>query len=402
MKRNRVLYISLLILAFVFVYFHGGRIPYMLFYTVIALPIVSFVHIFTGYFVFKYNQNIDTSTIVKGAKVTLSLCIVNRGLFILPYVKIRFYNGGGALIPEPSIKNLFIHPFSKRELCFEHRFKYRGAFDVGVSDIEIQDFLGIFKFVRRNKRPLKVTVLPRVVDIDSIGINIQDLPDQISNSGNFYEDVSVIDEINKYNYGDSLRKVHWKLTAKVNELMVKKYESTFGANAIFIVDLTRVVSDPAKNAFIEDKHIEAVVSALRCTLKNGANVRFIYYDGAFLSYDCNNLVDFENIYQAFGKVTFNQEISYKDIIYSQVNNSGSKPDIFLSTSIVDQDLYETICRIMSSGYHISLIYVSPEKITGEKKLGVEQILSELSGAGIKVYNINIGDNLKDIFNDRGE
>lgn len=151
-------------MAFIFVYFYGGKVPYMLFYTVLALPFVSLLYLALGYMGLKYEQGLDSSSIVKGGKVTLSLRIANRGLFILPYVSIRFFGDNGELIQQPGIKNIFLQPFSKREFCFEYVYKYRGCYELGVSAVEIQDFLGIFKLARRNKRPLFVTVYPRIIE----------------------------------------------------------------------------------------------------------------------------------------------------------------------------------------------------------------------------------------------
>lgn len=397
MRLNRILYASLLFLAFIFVYFHGGKVPYMLFYTVLALPVVSLLHITAGYWGLKYEQSLDSSSVVKGGKVTLTLRIANRGLFILPYVSIRFFGGGGALIRQPDIQNISLQPFSKRKFCFEHVYRYRGCFELGVSAVELQDFLGIFKLARRNKRPMHVTVYPRIITIDSIGLNSHYLPCQMSNLGSRHEDVSVVEEINKYNYGDSLRKVHWKLSAKVNELMVKKYQSTAAASAIVIVDLKRNAFALESKAVIEDKHIETAVAVLRCCLHDGAYVRLVYHDGEIRTIECNSPIDFENAYRALAHVKFNQEASFKDIIDRQINHNINKPDILLSTSNVDYGLYETLCRVTSAGYDISLIYISPEEITGEKKPEVEQILSALSGVGIKVYSINISDHIKGVF-----
>lgn len=384
-------------MAFIFVYFYGGKVPYMLFYTVLALPVVSLLYLALGYMGLKYEQGLDSSSVVKGGKITLSLRIANRGLFILPYVTIRFFGGNGELIQQPGIKNISLQPFSKREFCFEYVYKYRGCYELGVSAVEIQDLLGIFKLARRNERPLFVTVYPRIIDIDSIGLKTHYLPDQMSNLSSMHEDVSMIEEINKYNYGDSLKKVHWKLTAKMNELMVKKYQSTAVASVIFIFDLKRNSFTAESNAVIEDKHIETVVAVLRCCILNGAAARLVYYDEEIRTIQCGSLIEFEHAYRAIAKIKFNQEANFKDIIDIQINHSINKPNILLSTSNVNYGLYEMLCRVKSLGFDLSLIYISPEEITGEKNSDVEKILSALSGTGIKAYRINISEDIKGVF-----
>ncbi len=384
-------------MSLIFVYNSGGEVPYMLFYTVLALPVVSILYIAAGYFGLKYEQSLDSSSVIKGEKATYALRIANRGPFILPYVNIAFYDDSEASVQQPDIKNISIQPFSKKELCFDYVYKYRGSFKLGVSVVEINDFLGIFKLTRRNKQPLLISVYPRIIDIGSIGLNTHYLPDQMSNPGGMYEDISVIEEINKYNYGDSLNKVHWKLTAKTNELMVKKYQTTAAASTIMIVDLYRNNFTKEYNAVSDDKHIEAAVAVLRSCIYDGTAVRLVYHDKEITTIHCNSPLDFENAYQALAKAEFNQEACAKDIIKSQINHGINIQDILLTTSNVDNELYEVLSKIKSAGYNIYLIYISPQEINSEKKQGIEQILSALSELGIKVYRINIFDDLNSVF-----
>jgi hypothetical protein len=275
-------------------------------------------------------------------------------------------------------------------------YKYRGCYELGVSSVEVEDFLGIFKLVRKNERPLLVTVNPRLIMIDNMALTPDDRSEPISNLGSVHEDVSAIEEISKYNYGDSLTKIHWKLSAKMNELMVKKYQRNATACALFIVDLKRNTFTEDSNAVIEDKHIETTVAVLRYSLYNGAAVRLVYYDEEIHTIECNSPLYFENAYQALAKVQFNQEVSFTDLIDSQINHSINKPDILLSTSNLDDRLYETLRRVKSAGYEVGLIYISPEEIIGEKKTDAERILSVLFGSGIKVYRINLSDDIKGV------
>jgi hypothetical protein len=338
---------------------------------------------------------------MKGEKIKLKVSLINKGVFILPYVSIRLFSSRGAFMQQSVIKNISIQPFNKKEYYFEHVYRYRGSYPMGVSLIEIQDFLGIFKLRRKIKKPIKLTVYPKIVNIQNMRLNTQYLPDQRSNLSSLYEDVSVIDEINKYNYGDSLKKVHWKLTAKVNELMVKKYESSTGSNAIFIMDLSKNNFGLEKNVIIEDKHIEVVIAVLRSSIQSGTTVKLVYHDEEVWAIENKNLLDFENAYQALAKVKFNQKIDIQTIINSQITYGINKPELLISTSNVNEEIYEILFRLAAEGYDIRLIYISPEEMTGEKKQDVKQTLSDLSESGIRVYTVNMSDDIADVFDDGG-
>lgn len=397
MKLNRILYAVMFIIALIFVYSYGGKVPYMLFYTVVLLPVVSFFHMVTCYFLLKYEQNINSDSVVKGDRITFLLSIINRSFFILPYISIKFWEDGAGVIHQPEIKNIAVQPLGKREFKFEYMYKYKGCFKIGVSAIEVQDFLGIFKFVRRNKSPLFITVYPRRIDIDSFALNKNHSFGDISNVIGIQEDTSTIKEINKYSYGDSLKKVHWKLTAKTNELMVKKYENYASVSAVYIIDLKNNSFSEEDNAIVEDRHIEAAIAVLKRLIYDGIDVNLVYATEKINTIQYRSFSDFENAYEVLARVKFDQNINLKDIIYSQINQDINKSNIIISTSNLDYEIYEALRRTKILGYDISLIHISTEEISEKKETDIEQILSLLSALGIKVYSINMSEDIKAVF-----
>ncbi|WP_160686942.1 DUF58 domain-containing protein [Clostridium sp. C2-6-12] len=397
MKLNRIMYAVMFIIALIFVYSYGGKVPYMLFYTVLLLPVVSFVHLVTCCFLGKYEQNLNSDSVIKGDRVDFSLRIINRSFFMLPYISIRFWENGAAVNKQSDMKSIALQPFGKRDFNFEYIYKYKGCFKIGISEIEFQDFLGIFKLVRRNKRPLLINVYPRNLHIDSFALNINYSFGDISNFIGIQEDTSIIKEIDKYSYGDSLKKVHWKLTAKSNELMVKKYENYASVSAVYIIDLKNNGFSEEDNAIVEDKHIETAIAVLKRLIHDDVDVKLVYADEKITSIQCRSSLDFEKVYEILAKVKFDQNIKLTDIIYSQTNENISNSNIIISTSNLDFELYETVNKMKLLGYDISLIHISTKEILGKKETDSNHILSLLLELGIKVYNINISDNIKAVF-----
>jgi Protein of unknown function DUF58 len=415
MKLNRILYLSLLIITFTFVYYYGGKVPNMLFYTVLVLPIVSYIYMLIGYFMLKYEQSLDNDLIFKGDKVTFTVNITNRSFFILPYISISFLNDKGGVIQKHKINNISLQPFSNREVSIDYIYKYRGDFKLGVSTIEVQDFLGIFKFTLKNKKLLYITVYPQIIDIDEFYLSSGYLSDNVSSIGGGQEDISTIEEINKYNYGDSLRKIHWKLTAKTNELMIREYEKVGSRSAILILDLQSNNFEVEKNAAIEDKLLETTIAILRYCIYNDAEVKLIYDSKGINAINYSNSLDFQKAYEALAKVEFNQKTSFKDIIESEVNCNIGKADIIIATFNINYILYEELNKAILLGCNITLIYIyGNEKIENNKAEDKENlskvhedneaktILASLSELGIKLYEINIEEDIQAVFKQGGK
>lgn len=415
MKLNRILYLSLLIITFTFVYYYGGKVPNMFFYTVLVLPIVSFTYMLIGYFMLKYEQSLDNDLIFKGDKVTFTVNITNRSFFILPYISISFLNDKGGVIQKHKINNISLQPFSKREVSVDYIYKYRGDFKLGVSTIEVKDFLGIFKFTLKNKNPLYIAVYPQIIDIDEFYLSSGYLSDNVSSIGGGQEDISTIEEINKYNYGDSLRKIHWKLTAKTNELMIREYEKVGSRSAILILDLQSNNFEVEKNAAIEDKLLETTIAILRYCIYNDAEVKLIYDSKGINAINYSNSLDFQKAYETLAKIEFNQKTSFKDIIESEVNCNIGKADIIIATFNINYILYKELNKAILLGCNITLIYIyGNEKIENNKEENKENlskvhedneaktILVLLSELGIKLYAINIEEDIQAVFKQGGK
>lgn len=401
MKANRISYTVILLMALVFVYYYGGKVPYMLLYTVLALPVVSFLYIAFGYFGLKYKQSLDKNSVEKGEKVKYTLTVLNKGVFFVPYLSIEFYDSMDNQDKKSMTKGVFIPPFSKRKFKFEHVYKYRGRFEIGIKNIEIRDFLGIFKLKYLNKKSILVSVYPRIINIEKFHISSNMLSDNSSSHGSMYEDTSVVDEINKYKYGDSLNRVHWKFTAKMNEMMVKKFEGTEARNLMFIFDLKKNSHKEEINYLVEDKQIEAAIGVLKYLIYNGTDVRFSYYDKEICNLECRSPVDFENIYRFLARVEFNQKINFEDIIDLLIKEDLSKQNIIISTSNMNYELYETLYRAKMAGHNISLIYISTEELEDEKD-DVNGILKGLKELGINLYYINITRDVKAVLEHGGD
>ena len=94
MKKTRMLFICLFFSALVFAYFNGGKIPYMLLYTMLLLPVVSVVLTLIIYMRFKFGQDLDRRFVTKGDKVNFILSINNEDFFLYPYLRVSLYGSG--------------------------------------------------------------------------------------------------------------------------------------------------------------------------------------------------------------------------------------------------------------------------------------------------------------------
>ena len=396
MKQSRIMYLCLFSAALIYAYFNGGKIPYMLLYTTILLPVFSLAYTFIIYLRFKYGQELDKKFVTKGDKVNFIFSINNEDFFIYPYIKVAFYGAKTIFENQFQIKNFSLRPFCKKSYSFELQCNYRGNYEIGILSVEMDDLFGLFKFKYNVFEPKHVTVYPRIVYLKRFPLKTDFMSESHSILNNRNEDMTTISDVRKYVYGDSLKRIHWKLTAKSQVFMVKKFQSTSETNILMLLDLHKNPYSSGENIILEDKVIESIVAVLYYCLYNWIPVNLVYFSENLVDIKAKNHLMFNEIYEMIAKAKFSESVPVKDLLNIYVNNTLTKTNILIFTSNLDYELYNQIYKTSNSGFDVTLIYTSPEKLTGEKKMDVENILSFLPEIGVASYRINIDDDIKEI------
>lgn len=134
-------------------------------------------------------------------------------------------------IPIARKKNSFIIPVEVEEI---------GLISVTVKKITIYDYLSLFKRTSEEKLELSVPVLPKDRAIGDFPPAVpKDGPDEYTESdstGNISSDVK---EIREYRPGDRLQRIHWKLSAKLDDLFVKEMSHTSTLAIVLLPELNR-------------------------------------------------------------------------------------------------------------------------------------------------------------------
>ena len=393
MKKNRITFIFLFIVSIIFKYNYGGFVSSFFFNTLITLLIVSIGYTIYVYVRIKFIQDIEKRIIVKGESLKLIVKLYNEDILIFPYVFVSFFGSHSHFNADSYSQSLAITPFSKKEFVFDMVCKYRGQYEIGISDIYIEDFLGLIRLKYKIPESKKILVYPNIIYLSKFDIFSNSCSDSQNFSLGLVEDVSNIKDLRNYIYGDSLRKIHWKQTAKSNQLMIKNYQSTTDVNLNILLDLRHSKYSEDINIIIEDKLIEAVISVVQYYLFKNAAINYMYFDQKLEVIKAANQAEFDLIYKTLSSIEFKQQVSLADIVKLHYESRNNMNDMIIFTSILDIDLYNEIYNAQMSNHSICLIYVSPRLLVNEKNEIIDEILDNLPEIGVRAYTINPDDNL---------
>jgi hypothetical protein len=307
---------------------------------------------------------------------------------------VTFYGANTVFARQFQTKSFSLLPRSKRTFAFELECKFRGYYEVGIQSVEIEDFLGLFRFTYKINETKYLTVYPRIVYLNRFKLQTNFLSETNTILDRKYEDMTTISDLRKYAFGDSIKKIHWKLTAKNREIMVKNYQSTSETSAIFVLDLRKNNYITDINYMLEDKVIESVVAAIYFCLSNWIPVNLVYFKDRFTSMEAKNPLGFDEIYKTLSRLNFLESVRVTDILDIYLTDNINSTNFVIFTSNVDYDLYEKLYKAKFAGNEVSLVYVSPDEMLGEKNIEAENILNYLPEININTYQINIEDDIK--------
>jgi len=397
MRLNRIIYFVLLFMSFVFVYFYGGRVPYMFFYLVTALPIVSLLYTVILCFSFTSRGKIENNRVFKGTKTNYIFKICNKSPFLYPYIHIEFLESAKLLSEDLRSRIFSLLPFGRKTLCFELDCKYRGVFDIGIKSIEFRDFLGIFSFKRKPKRHNNIIVYPNVIILESFSPVLVLLSESNLPSGSSdMEDTDVISEIRPYSYGDNPKRIHWKLTSKLSNLMVKKYQNNYNNSINIYIDIRKNSFKYAENIAIEDKIVEAALSIIHYCLSNKMCTNIIYCDNDYAKIEANNPFMFQEIYDVVSKLSFSGNTDINQVIERDLQINPLPEAVIIVTCNSDFNPSSFVLTRYLPKRNISLVYISPDKFTTGIAHKEKSMPASLSDSGINIYSIGIDDDIKKI------
>ena len=113
----------------------------------------------------------------------------------------------------------------------------RGVFRSGQIRVVSQDPFGLFRLHREFLDPHPFIVFPATEPLPDLDARFAGLPSDSRVTRRWEQITTDVSSIRAYTEGDSLRRIHWPYTARMNELMVKEFDMGLSAEAWVLLDM---------------------------------------------------------------------------------------------------------------------------------------------------------------------
>ena len=385
MRRNRIVWLCLWVLSLVGISLKGGAVTYGLFALLTLVPVASALYLLAVYMLFHIYQDLGQRFVSVNEPADYRFALVNECPLRFVGIKVRFFTEFSAITGLDCETEYELAPNTRTEKETKLICRYRGEYNIGIKEIEIQDHFRLFKLRYRNKECIHAVVKPQLVKTDRIGGT--ELSDAVKQPGRGREELDVISR--EYVPGDDRRFINWTQSARTGSLMTREFTGSEHREIAIITDTFRNGTELSEFIPTENKILETALAAAYYFCRNGIGVAEYHTAGELVRLTADSTTGFEEFYESFSEIMFDSRNDHRRL-YDAVTRC---PDIFESgmvfiiLSVWDADtdallrqleaggLYTVICFVgeneddrpdLSDHSSCRLVMISPyEELTGE-------------------------------------
>ena len=245
-------YIVIFIIALVFTQALLSKVSNIFFWFIFILPFVLLIYVLLAKAALSVSMISDTVTTEKNTPYTYEFRIDNRSPLALPFIdaQMSIPQSNAVRCTERTVR-LSLAPMTGYHMKNTVSFRFRGTYDIGVRCFYIYDFFRIFRIRVDVENLTTVYVLPRRLTLDETSAHsVSDDTARTVRSPLVVDKLEVSD-IRDYRSGDSLKAIHWKLSSKSENFIVKDYNTGTSNQTVVFCDLTPHFPDEPPKARTE-------------------------------------------------------------------------------------------------------------------------------------------------------
>ncbi|WP_139904311.1 DUF58 domain-containing protein [Clostridium thermarum] len=332
----------------------GGDFLYLAFYTALIITFFSLAYILIVKYALKFQVEFKRDYYSTGDSCESIIKLNFDFLLPIPYLKVKsdiLKYSEGEHTGEVTNMNYDEDKWIKRKITFNKR----GLYYIGKAYIEVSDIFKIFTYIKHEDKNINVKVYPKIYKIDYIDIGGKDIFLEKYDKHSTNEDQSIIKDVRKYRLGDSLKKVHWKISAKLGELYVKNTETISGEQYVVLVDMNKENYN-YEDVFVEERVVELASSILHYLSEREINADVYFNKKNMMVKQVMNKQTFDEFMDFIVTEKSDGELCIQEFIYSIISRIHRSNKMLLVLPDLKANIVENTLALRDMGFDVSVFY----------------------------------------------
>lgn len=377
--KKRLFPVLLLLSVLVIISFSTGS-PVFLFIAIILLifAITGYIGVIFAARSMKVSIERNEAVLKRGDNIQLHLIVRFRSF--IPVAPVRFHFLSGSVTSEHIIKaNIGAN---RQEMTIPFHASHIGVVTCHIDSVIISDLLGLFEHrCIPDTVASETLVLPECFETEPLRYAPGEPGSEIMSRAT--EDLSAPSDFRSYQTGDALKKIHWKLSARKGDLIVRKYEEPELPDAVLIMDCSNPPSwgHPEAEADIKDALLETAASVFSSESGTDHGVRMPLYGNQV---DVNKGMGMDIVLQYIAMAEFGSADRFDRVLLMEASRLNQIGSVVVITARLNSSIVDAMIRIMRLGpvVRLYLITYAPDDAN------VLPLISKLKQSGIEVFYVS--------------
>lgn len=353
---------------------------------------------------FTLKLELPEGRVLSGDSVSIALNIKVDTIFPPAHLAVAFETAD----PRVDATTVYVSPIPAKNTAAGVSFDcpFRGEYEIGVKAVEATDLFGLVRLRRSGDKlsgtTSRIAVYPRTYPLHGRMLDLRMNEGAEDGARADAEEISSIADLRSWREGDSLKRVHWKLSARLGELIVKEFDGSFDAKNMVFVDAT-LPAAPAQETSTKNKkrraeeesvhHIAELekeermtsLAASFCELfcARGRRVRLVSYGETRGESDSAD-GGFSALHLSLARLKFGGDLDAAKALELECATHGAPDSLVFVTSNLSGPLIKELCALGTRGARVTVAACGEEPVGARDELtrhGVRlEMADELVGA----------------------
>lgn len=399
MLRNKLRYLLLVAAVGLLSILYNTHYMGILFLTIVAIPFVMFGLLSYVYGKIRAEMVSATHVVNKGEAIPITVQINNPTIFPISNVKIYItYRNSYSKEKYHKEFQVSVDAGTKTYTTFHLFSDFAGNMIISLKGLRIYDYLKLFSLKRKFKGEIRAAVLPCYYELTESNISnnhINLIESDVYSPYKSGDDPSEVFTIREYREGDRLQRIHWKLSQKQGQLMIKEFSDPMNCSVLLLVNLCILEEENILHYL--DAILECSLSLSYTFLMKGQQHYFTWYD---INHGCCRrvrVVQEKDLYEAVdGLLLAMPYTESTDALtaYLAEHPHEQYTDLFYVTVEASTARLELLSIIKAQTRH--MFYISDADDQPNEKIIPAELLEISNDMGINLWSVDVTNVKRDL------
>ena len=401
MIQNKIRYLVLLATIGLLSILYNEYFMGIIFLTVACLPFLMFALLSYVYGMVRVELVSTVHVAGKGEMIPVSVQINNPTIFPVSGIQL-VVSYGNSFSGKKYKKEFMVSPDARTRATVTMNLmsEHAGNLEISLSKIKVYDYLKLFSLRRKLKGELKIAILPvlhEITDDELLNRSRMQIESDYFSTVKSGDDPSEVFMIREYREGDRPTRIHWKLSMKQDQLMIKEFSDPLNCSMLIFANLS--VSAEEDVLLYMDALMECALSLSYSFLLKGQIHYFSWYDARHGCCRRVRVVSEKDLFEAVdGLLQTGPYSGGIDIMtaYLAEHPNDQYTDLFYVTGEMDRPQLDSLSLIKANIRQI--IYVNDTARYSEIHNGniriklpiAEEVMNKIGEMGIGLLSVDTG------------